>query len=87
MAFGAGVADAPVCAGPEIVTPAILRGLGEVDAVVRAWTLVFEARYAEIGIEEEPITTSVDPAESVARLMTVAEDPEPMVMGVEMARV
>ena len=52
-----------------------------------AFMLVFEARYAKIGIEEEPITTSVEPAESVARLITDAEDPEPTVTGVEMARV
>ena len=33
------------------------------------------------------MTTFVCPAESVTRLMTDAEDPEPMVMGVERARV
>jgi len=52
-----------------------------------ALTLVFCARYADSATEDEPITTFVAPAESVARLMTVAEAPEPMVMGVEMARV
>jgi len=86
-ASGTGDADGPVCAGADIVMPAMVRASGEAATAVIAWTLVFEARYAESGIEEEPMTTSVDPAESVARLMTDASGPEPMVIGVEMARV